>query len=47
VTPSEEDELSVGGGPAMMAMVCAAAQPEPPSLPLANAALKTPCSSVA
>jgi len=25
----------VGGGPAMMAMVCAAAQPGPPSLPLA------------
>ena len=44
---SEEDELSVGGGPAMMAMVRAAAQPGPPSLPLANAALKTPCSSVA
>jgi hypothetical protein len=47
VTLSEEDELSVGGGPAVMAMVCAAAQPGPPSLPLANAALKTPCSSVA
>jgi hypothetical protein len=47
VTLSEEDEQSVGGGPDVMAMVCAAAQAGPPSLPPANPALKTSCSSVA
>ena len=52
---SDEDELSVGGGPPWPPWPWGAppTPPEPPpallapSGPLANAALKTPCSSVA